>query len=351
MTSDSSHALPCSSPSSRSTPSEPLGTAGPYFDDLRIGDVRYGPALTVTDGHIAVHQAILGDRFSAMLDARLALAVFGAKPIPPGFVINLAIGQSSVFTRRARANLFYRCLQLRRLPVVGETLVTRTEIVALRQNGPRPDRLSTGLAVLRVCMHDSAERVVLDFERCAMLPLRAAGAQTGHDDDVIAARLAIDRRSVTDLAAQWHLEPLRQAVGGPAGAALAPGDTWESDDADPITAAPELSRLTLNLAAIHYDQRQTGTGKRLVFGGHTIGIATQQAAKALPGLAAVVAWSRCDHIAPVYEEDLLTSTISVEAISELPRGGVTADLHSIVTAHRDGWSGRVLDWRFTGVVA
>ncbi|MBV9817006.1 MAG: acyl dehydratase [Solirubrobacterales bacterium] len=325
---------------------------GPYFEDLSIGDALRAPALTVTSGHAAAHQAILGDRIAVQLDARLGRAVFaGAVPAPPGLVVDLAIGQSSVFTRRVTANLFYRGLQLRALPALGDTLRTETEVVALRQNRPRAGRAATGLAVLRIRTEDDRGRRILDFERCAMLPLRDQELRTGHADDVEAGRAEIDLAGATALAQGWDLAPVRAAVDGPFADELAVGDGWQMEEADPVTAATELARLTLNLAAVHYDRRATGADERLVYGGHAIGLAAHQAAKAIPALCAVIAWHGCDHTAPVREEDLLTSRLTVEDLTPLASGGALAHLRSVVCAERDGWSGEVLDWRFVGVVA
>jgi acyl dehydratase len=325
---------------------------GPHFEDLHIGDTLGAPALTITSGHAALHQAVLGDRMAATLDQGLARAVFGGVvPAPPGLVVDVSIGHSSVFTRRVRANLFYRGLQLYRLPATGDTLRTSTEVIALKQNRPRRGREATGLAVLRIRTADGTGRPVLDFERCAMLPLRDPEAQTGHADDVNAGRAQVDMDGVAELASGWNLSALRDAVEGPHAEHLSVGDVFEIDVADPVTGATELARLTLNLATVHHDPRATGTGHRLVYGGHAIGLAAHQAARALPGLAAVLAWHGCDHPAPVREEDLLTSRLMVEALAPLPGGGALAGLRSVVTAHRDDWSGEVLDWRFVAAVA
>ena len=56
--------------------------------------------------------------------------------------------------------------------------------MALRQNRPREGRAPTGLAALRISTTDQQQRPVLDFWRCAMLPLRDPSAQTGHADDL-----------------------------------------------------------------------------------------------------------------------------------------------------------------------
>jgi acyl dehydratase len=272
-------------------------------------------------------------------------------PAPPGLVVNVAIGQSSVFTRRVRANLFYRGLQLHRLPALDETLATETEVVGLRQNRPRTGRAPTGLVRLRVRTTDGEGRPVLDFERCAMLPLRDAGLQTGHEDDVARAGPQIDQAAARALAGGWNLAALRAVVDGPHADGLQAGNQWEIGDGDPVTAAPELARLTLNLAAVHYDARGTGSGQRLVFGAHAVGLAAAQATRVIPGLAAVIAWIECEHIGPVREEDILTSTLTVEQVDALAPAGALVHLRSQVRAHRPDASVDVLDWRFLAVVA
>ncbi len=159
---------------------------GPYFDELSVGQRFTGaPGITLTDGLAAAHQAITGDRLALALDHELCRAVTGGEPLaPPGLVWDVAIGQSTVVTQHVKANLYYRGLAFRRTPRTGDTLRTATEVVALRQNRPREGRAPTGLAALRITTTDQQDRPVLDFWRCAMLPLREGASQTGHADDL-----------------------------------------------------------------------------------------------------------------------------------------------------------------------
>lgn len=327
----------------------PASSGGPWFEELEIGDTYAAPALTLTDGHRAVHQAILGDRCAALLDARLAAAVFGVpRPLGGGLVIDVAIGQSSVVTRRVRANLFYRGLSLHRTCTVGDTLHTTTTIVGLRQNRDRPDRPPTGLAALRIRTVDQNDRLVLDFHRCAMLPRRDAAVATGHDDDLSKIGSAIDLDELGARARAWDLAALEaHGLDGPGWAELAAGDRWTIDDADLVAETTALARLTLNVAAIHHDRRGTPDGRRLVYGGHTIGLAAHQATRALPRIVEILGWHRCDHTAPVHEGDQLTSTLEVHERHAAP----LVTLRSLVTAHGDGESRPVLDWSFLAAVA
>lgn len=164
--------------------SGPARPGGPYFDDLRRGDVLepgpWAPAATLTDGLAAAHQVIVGDRLPLPLSGPLSEAATGERIAHPALASNLAIGQSTAFTRRVVANVFYRGLAFHRMPAIGDTLATHTEVVGLRQNRSRP----TGLVARRMTTADQLGRTVLDFWRCAMLPLSAAGVQTGHGDDL-----------------------------------------------------------------------------------------------------------------------------------------------------------------------
>ena len=329
---------------------------GPYFDDLVLGQVfDWAPSMTLTPGVAAAHQAIVGDRLRLALDAELAHAVTG---IPgalahPALVCDIAIGQSTLATQRVTANLFYRGLFFHRYPAIGDTLFTRTEVVGLKQNSDRPGRARSGLAALRMTTIDHTGGLVLDFHRCAMLPLSPGAADTGYADDL--SQLGVGQPTATDPTGHWDADAFRARVPGPHFHADLAGSVLRSS-ADVVSSAPELARLTLNIAAVHHDSRTAG-GRRLVYGGHTIGLALAQATRMLPNIATVVGWRSCDHLGPVYENDLLCSELEVEAARELPgdRGGVlslrsrvfaVSDEHDV---HGADQQRPVLDWQFSAL--
>src|SRR5258705_4117282 len=140
---------------------------GPFFYELRPGlVVSDAPTCTLTDGLAAAHAAIVGNRLRLSLDAELSRLVAGARLANPALVWDVAIGQSTLLTARVIANLFYRGLVLARIPSIGDTLRTSTEVVALRRASTRADRPASGLAALRVRTVDQDGRDVLDFWRC-----------------------------------------------------------------------------------------------------------------------------------------------------------------------------------------
>ena len=94
----------------------------------------------------------------------------------------------------------------------------------------------------------------------------------------------------------------------------------EIEGGDVVDSAPELARLTLNVAMAHHDATSTGDGRRLVYGGHTIGLAAAQATRALPTLVTILGWHACDHTAPVFEGDTLRSRARARAPRAAARG-------------------------------
>ncbi len=271
--------------------SEPVAVGGPFFDELSHGQLfDDAPSLTLTSGLAATHQAILGDRLRLSLDAHLSDRVVGGVLAHPGLVTDVAIGQSTLATHHVKANLFYRGLRFLSHPRIGDTLTTVTEVVGLRENTPKPGRALTGLAALHMVTTDQTGVTVLDFYRCAMLPLSpdADPGRTVHADDLSTIGPGDDAQPFIP---EWDLDTYRESARGQHFSPELAGRAFSSS-ADVVSSAPELARLSLNIAATHHDERVAGAaaGGRLVYGGHTIGLALAQANRALPNLVTVTGW-------------------------------------------------------------
>jgi acyl dehydratase len=146
---------------------------GPYFDELVIGQEFGGaPGLTLTSGLAAAHQASIGDRLALATDHELCREV---------------------------------------------------------TNQSRTGRAPTGLAVLRITTMDQEQRPVLDFWRCAMLPLRDHDRQTGHADELSSVGQPADARDPADLIGGWRLDRFARRAAGPRPAELHAGLVHEGD--------------------------------------------------------------------------------------------------------------------------
>lgn len=327
---------------------------GPFYDDLKVGDVLdSAPGATLTDGLAAAHRAIVGGRLQLASDHVLSAQVTGDQrpPAPPALVWDMAIGQSTLVSQRAIANLFYRGLVFRAYPRIGDTLKTRATIVGLRPAAAKPGRRPRGLVVMRIVTTDQTDAPVLDFHRCAMLPARAAvsGGPIGELEPPAAGE---NWAPFASIFGNWNLAAFREAVRGPHFADLHASTLYRVDGGDVVTSAPELARLTFNLAAVHHDAAAAADGRRLVYGGHTIGLAAAQISRALPALVTILGWQSCDHTGPVHEGDTLNSQIRVERTEPLADGGLV-HLRCLVKAQAAGETTRtdVLDWRLVGLMA
>ncbi len=314
---------------------------GPFFDDLTVGQVLDpAPAMTIGPGEAATYQAICGDPLATSLSSTMAEAVTGnpGMLVNPALVMHTSIGQSTVATRAVIANLFYRGVALQRAVRHGETLETTVQILGLRQLTHRPDRPPRGLALLgiRTACVDNGEPVV-EYERCAMLHMRHPEAETGNHDDLGDVNPEVNLADWTNYApADWNPSPLTH------------DNRWETGTTrtdplrDTVTSAPELARLTQNLAPVHRDPA-TGSGQRLVYGGHTIGLAQASLNRVMPANATILGWQACDHTGPVHEGDVLSFNHTL--IDEQPAGaGNMRSVQIKVEADRDGNAVPVLDW-------
>ena len=118
------------------TATRTIHVEAPYFEDLKVGQLYTdAPAVTLTAGHAAFHEALFGDRMRLPLDATLCEKVTGSTRVlvHPNVICNVAIGQTTSPTQRVKGNLFYRGLILHQPVFVGDTIHVEFEITELRQ--------------------------------------------------------------------------------------------------------------------------------------------------------------------------------------------------------------------------
>jgi acyl dehydratase len=333
---------------------------GPYFEDFTRGQAFSAPSVTLTEGYAAMYQAITADRMRLPLDHHLSRRVTGneAPLAHPHLVINVVNGQTTYPSQHVKGNLFYRGLILRKPVYIGDTLSTVTKVVGLKQNRPKPGRAATGMVALEMVTTDQNNDVVMQYWRCPMIACRDPDGVTGHDDDFAAIGTELTQQDMLNsLPTGWDLAPLESKLTGLKPIKLAPGDECSIVPRDTITCAPELVRLTLNIAYAHTDATKSYFGKRLVYGGHTISLALAQVTRAMPSMITVVGWLGCDHTGPVIEEDLIRTQFKVIDKLNVTGGGELVDLHvESFGARASGETGdleenKVLDWHLTVWVA
>ncbi len=294
---------------------------GPSFEDLEPGIEFDSPGITLTTAHAAWYQALTGDRMRLPLDHAAAARVTGA-PTPlahPLLAINIAIGQSTWASQRVKANLAYRGVQLKRPTFLGDTLYTRTRVVGARRNQSKPGRAPTGVVALEMRTVNQQGAEVMTAWRFPMIPCRThPAASAGADADILELGANPAREEILASVPAWDIGAFPRSL--PPAPRPQAGEHVRIAARDTVTCAPELVRLTTNMAMAHLDGTASHTGQRLVYGGHTIGIAFAQLTRALPDLVTVLAWERCDHIGPVFEQDRLSTAFDVLEALPLERG-------------------------------
>jgi 2-methylfumaryl-CoA hydratase len=315
---------------------------GPFYDDLHPG-YRFPtpPSVTLEAGSTAGYRMIVGEHWPPGLDHRLASALTGqvAPLVNPGFVLSCAIGASTIATRRVIANLFYRDVILYRSVHLGETLTTTTEVVAMSDASARTGSPPRGKVLLGITARTDAG-VVVDFQRCALIPCRGDVAP-GHVGDIGTSHGRLDLARFDAAAPAWDLGLLTQHDLWPI------GDTRVDPLRDVVDQATALVRLTHNLAAVHRDAMATVAGdRRLVYGGHTVALAQASLERTLGGLATIVGWHECNHVGPVYEGDLLgfRHTAVAERHRDNRTSGRVRAIRVEAVAYRGGDEVVVLDW-------
>jgi acyl dehydratase len=308
----------------------PLSIDGPFYDELETGQVLPAPpSVTIDAGMAALYQSIVGERLPLALDDRLSHAVTGrdARLASAGLVLSLASGQSTVATRRVIANLFYRDVRLHRQVHLGDSLHTVVTVKALADASSRADRGLRGKVLLGMTT-TADDEVVASYERCALLPVRG-DRLPGHADPLPSVDDALVLADYAgSVPAEWRQDRL------PPSRPWAVGERRRDPMRDRVESAGALVRLTHNQAMAHRDPAASPYDRVLVYGGHVIGLAQASLSRLCDGLATVIGWHTCDHVAPAFEGDVLE--FSHELVGEHRLEGGAALRVFRVEAHRAG---------------
>lgn len=280
------------------SPDATLALDGPYYDDLSVGYVfPQLPPTSISDADNLQYRLITGNehRLTADKVAYQRASNSNGALANPGLVLQLSIGQSTSATRKAIANLFYRGVLVQRPVEVGERIETTTTVLGLCDSRPKGD-LHRGKVLLGI--ETSGDNgPIASYQRCALLPSRAGSP--GHTDDVGSAASGETPNYAGAIPASWDLSNLAELD-------WTDGETKADIMWDHVDMAPALARMTFNQAIVHRSVFASAYGKRLVYGGHVIGLAEASLTRLLPGIATIVGWGQCNHTGPAFEGDTLS---------------------------------------------
>jgi 2-methylfumaryl-CoA hydratase len=270
---------------------------GPMYEDFTIGAILPAlPSVAITDADNALYRAITGDQHALAADPHLYRSVGGNSALAnPALVMQYSIGQTTMATRQAIANLYYRSVRMLRPVEVGQSLTTVTRVLGLADSSPKGDQ-HRGKVWLGITT-STDDGPVVEYERCALVRGRGPSAP-GHASVIPGPSDPTPLRDLVESVPAWDLAALPSTK-------WPIGETRVDPLRDHVDLAAALARLTFNQAAVHRDHTLAATGARLVYGGHVQGLAQASLIRMLPGLATVVAWDGCNHLGPAFEGDLI----------------------------------------------
>ena len=331
-----------------------VNIAGPYFEDFKIGDEFGAPAVTIDQGYTTYYQAITGDRSRLPLDHTLSCRVTGEQNrlVNPMLAINMINGQTTFASQNVKGNLFYRGLHLKTPVYIGDTLTTKTKVVGLKQNKIKEGRAATGMVALEMETVNQDSAQILKYWRCPMISCLDPKANTGMNDDFAWMPSELDYEEIIkSIPFSWNINLLiKQSLKLPS-PKIAENSKIVVQAGDTITCAPELVRMTGNIAITHTDASQSYLKKRLVYGGHTISLTYAQFVRAFPNVITLIGWQKCDHTAPVLEEDIINSEFLISKKVPIEKGTLFEVKAQAFSTRKEGNGSfaekkLVLDWVF-----
>ncbi len=314
--------------------------AGNFFEDFRIGqELRHAVPRTVTAGDVALYMGLTGTRFALHSAAPFAEALgLPAPPLDDVLVFNLVFGRTvQDISLNALANLGYAGGRFAAFVYPGDTLSAASTVIGLKETSNR----QAGVVYVRSVGTNQQGESVLDYVRWALVKKRDSAAPAASasvptlpeslpaNELVVPARLALARYD-------WA------AAGSPHGwDDYAVGERIDHVDGMTIEEACHMTaaRLYQNSARVHFNQfaeKDGRFGRRLVYGGHVIGLARALSWNGLANAFRIAAINGGRHVNPCFAGDTIHAWSEViEKLDLSGRAGLGAlRLRTVATRDR-----------------
>src|SRR5690606_7421694 len=144
---------------------------GNYFEDFKVGQVlHHATPRTVTEGDVALYQALFGSRFSLQSSAEVARrAGYAGAPVDDLLAFHIVFGKTVPdISLNAVANLGYADCRFLKPVFPGDTLSTISKVIGLKENSDG----ATGVVYVRSTGRNQRDEVVLDYVRWVMVRKR-----------------------------------------------------------------------------------------------------------------------------------------------------------------------------------
>lgn len=303
-------------------------TSGRFFEDFSLGQrLVHATPRTVTDGDVALYQALYGGRFLPQSSRPAALAMgYKDRPVDDWLVFHLVFGKTVPdLSANAVANLGYAEGRFLAPVYCGDTLHAISSIIGLRQVGSG----DAGLVYARTEGFNQDGTCVLSY--CRWVMVRKANLEHPAPPAVIPDLADAVRPEDLNVPPKGFSNFDPALSGGPdywddmaVGQSFVHNEGTTLEDAEHMLA----TRLYQNNARVHFDgytQAATPFGKRLIYGGHIISHARSMSFNGLANGFAIAALNGGKHKAPCFAGDtLFAASRIIDSYAPSERGDIGA---------------------------
>lgn len=298
--------------------------AGRFFEDYAVGDViTHAVPRTVSGGERALYHALYPARGALCSSDEFARACgLPASPVDDLITFHTVFGKTVPdVSVNAVANLGYAEGRWLRPVYPGDTLVSQSEVIGVKQNSNG----KSGVVWVRTTGRNQHNEEVLSYARWVMV--RKADASPAPEtvipvlaDAVASADLVVpDGLSFEGYDFVLAGEPHRLRD-------YAVGEVIDHVDGVTIEEAEHMlaTRLWQNTAKLHFDATNREDGRRLIYGGHVISLARALSFNGLANAQMIVALNGGAHANPCFAGDTVRAWSEVLDRTETDAPGVGA---------------------------
>jgi 2-methylfumaryl-CoA hydratase len=311
---------------------------GNFFEDFRLGQTLvHATPRTVTEGDVAVYQALFGPRFALQSSATFAGWLgFEHRPVDDLLTFHIVFGKTVPdISLNALANLGYAGGRFGVPVYPGDTLSAVSEVKGLKQNSNG----KTGVVWVHTRGVNQHDELVVEYDRWAMVRKRDLDAPA---PETVIPELA-EVVPMTTLDSPWDVQDgydLAQAGSPHLWDDYAVGERIDHVDGITIEEADHMQacRLFQNTARVHFNQHVEAEGRfgrRIVYGGYLISLARSLSFNGLANAQSIAAINGGRHVAPTFAGDTITAWSEVLDKVPLARESTVGALRLRTVACKD----------------
>ncbi len=282
--------------------------SGNFFEDFSVGMMlKHATPRTVTEGDVAIYNALYGSRFAVQSSDEFARALgYARAPLDNLLVFHMVFGKTVPdVSLNAVANLGYAECAFKKPVFPGDTITAQSEVIGLKENSNR----RTGVVYVRSTGFDQKGDKVLEYARWVMVHKRDQDAPAPTEVVPDLAR-SVDAADLGPAVGPLSLAGYDFGLGGSSHrfGDYAVGEKIDHVDGVTIEEAEHqmATRLYQNTAKVHFNalaQKESRFGRRLIYGGVIISIARALSFNGLENAFLVAGINGGQHVAPTFAGD------------------------------------------------